>query len=236
MLSTCIIIPTLRERNNLLKLTPVVFQHVPQAALLIVDDDSRDGTRELIDNFQKQHQNLHLLERHDKRGYGYAIIAGLAWAHTRGFDKVVTMDADFSHDPKEIPAMLDKLYQHDVVIGSRYVPGGGIERWSIHRRLLSWFAQRYVRFILGTHFHDSTTGFVGYSKKAIVYLLAHGPKSEGYSFLLECKHILQRAGHTIAEHPIIYTGRREEQSKMSWKNIWESIWLPWRLRFDRLKR
>ena len=235
-MKSVVIIPTLHERDNLEKLIPAVFQHAPTAALLMVDDHSGDGTRELMADLQNRHPDLHFLERHEDRGYGRSVLAGLAWGHAPAYDRGITMGGGFFHDPKEIPALLSKLDAHDVVIGSRYVPDGGIKNWKWYRRFLSWFAQRYVRAILGTHFHDSTTGFVGYGSKALAHLVAHGPESEGYSFLLECKHMLQRSGHLIVEHPIIYADRHEGESKMSWKNIWESVWLPWRLRFGRMKK
>ncbi len=231
-----VILPTLRERENLVRLVPAIFTHAPEAHVVVVDDHSRDGTRELIEHLKNDHPNLHFLERTSNHGYGNAILAGLQWADQQKFSHVVTMDADFSHDPVELPAMLQKLNDHDVVIGSRYVTGGSIKNWAWYRRLLSWWANFYARAIIGHHLHDSTTGFVGYGPKAIRSLVQQPPHARGYAFLLECKNLLHCMGHTITEHPIVYTERREGQSKMSTKNIWEAIWLPWRLRFGRLKK
>lgn len=223
-----VIIPTLREYANLRRLIPAIVSFVSDANILVVDDHSQDGTVGLVAEFQEN-----ILERKNNPGYGNSILDGLRWAFEKEYDFVVTMDADFSHDPKELPILFEKLQKSDVMIGSRYVPGGSIQNWKLHRRFLSWFAQRYVRIILGAHFHDSTTGFVGMNKKAVSHILNHAPRSKGYSFLVECKYILQQAGFLIGEHPIIYVERREGESKMSWKNIWESVWLPWRLRFKK---
>ncbi len=225
-MSTLIIIPTLRERNNLEKLIPEILRYVPDADILITDDHSEDGTKELA------RERVTVLDRIIDHGYGKAVLEGFRWALQRGYDRVLTMDADFSHDPAMLPAMISRLSTSDVAIGSRYVAGGGIENWSWHRRLLSKFSNWYVRAILGIPCADTTTGFVGYHRAAVEYLIAHPPRADGYAFLVECKYLLARAGFRMSEIPIIYTERREGQSKMSLKNIWEAIWLPWRLRFE----
>lgn len=230
-MATLIVVPTLRERNNLEKLIPELFRLFPHGHVVIVDDHSRDGTAELLVALARNQQNLFFLERLETPGYGRSILAGLRWASERGYQQVLAMDADFSHDPKEVPRLIEKLSQADVVIGSRYVSGGGIENWSWHRRLLSRFSNWYVRMILGLPFRDSTTGFVAYGSRALERLMAQPPQSEGYSFLVECKFKLFKAGCVFIEHPISYTERREGQSKMSLKNIWEAVWMPWRLRF-----
>lgn len=222
-----VIIPTLNERDNLIKLIPAIFNHLPGAEVLITDDHSEDGTKEL------QAPHVHILDRRADHGYGKAVLDGFRFALAHGFENVITIDADFSHDARELPAMFAKLDQCDVVVGSRYARGGGIANWSRHRRLLSWFANQYVRFILRTALHDNTTGFMGYRRSVVERLLAHPPGAEGYAFLVEVKYRIK--DFRIIEHPIIYTERREGKSKMSWKNIWESVWLPWRLKFGKLK-
>lgn len=228
--SLCIIIPTLREHENLTRLIPEIFRHVPDAAVLVCDDHSEDGTKELAA------RNVHILDRKTHPGYGKAILDGFCWVLERGYDRVVTMDADFSHDPKEIPALVAKLGNHDVVIGSRYIRGGAIANWKWHRRLLSRFANSYVRSILGLSLHDATTGFGAYNRRAVQCIADAKPSSEGYAFLVECKYLLQRAGCTFAEHPIVFRDRREGTSKMSWRVIWESIWLPWKLKYGKMKQ
>lgn len=230
-MSTLIIIPTLNECENLVNLIPTLFRHFSRGAILVVDDDSRDGTEALVEDMRKIHSALHLLIRLGERGYGHAVLVGLEWARDHGYDSVVTMDADFSHDPALTPLLVKDLERFDVVIGSRYVPGGAIENWTLQRKLLSKFSNIYVRAILGVPFHDSTTGFVGYRRTAVQKLLEERPRSEGYAFLVESKYLLYRAGFRIGEHPMNFHERREGTSKMSWKNIWEAIWRPWRLRF-----
>ena len=220
-----IIIPTLREHHNLKRLIPVIFQHVPDARILISDDHSQDGTNELAG------ERVTVLDRVADHGYGKSVLEGFRFAMLQGFDYIVTMDADFSHNPQSIPDMLRGLGEADVVIGSRYVAGGGIANWNLRRRLLSRFANWYVRRLLGVQFRDGTTGFVAYRRSAIQALVDAAPRSEGYSFLVECKYILEQAGFRISEVPIIFQDRVEGTSKMSWRVIWESIWLPWRLRF-----
>ena len=227
-MKTCIIIPTLRERENLISLIPLIFKHVPDATILIADDHSQDGTKELSGEL------VVVLDRVTDHGYGKAILDGFRWAFERGYDQVVTMDADFSHDPCAVPELLNNLSTSDVVIGSRYVDGGTIKNWSLHRRFLSQFANSYVRMILHTGVADNTTGFVAYRRGAVEYILAYPPHSEGYAFLVEVKYLLKL--FSTSEYPIMYIERREGQSKMSWNIIWESIWLPWRLRFARLKQ
>lgn len=221
-----VIIPTLRELENLIRLIPAILQYLPDAEVLISDDHSRDGTANLAG------PRVHVLDRLTDHGYGHAVLDGFRWALDRGYDRIVTMDADFSHDPRELPAMIAKLDASDVVVGSRYVAGGGIANWPWYRRMLSWFANHYVRAILQTGIADNTTGFVASRRSAVERLLARPPQSDGYAFLVEVKYFFKN--HRIAEHPITYTERREGQSKMSWRNIWESIWLPWRLKFGKL--
>jgi dolichol-phosphate mannosyltransferase len=178
---------------------------------------------------KRRYSKLELLTRTHDRGYGHSILDGLRWAREHGFDQAITMDADFSHDYKQIPAM--RNYAKDFVVGSRYVPGGGIENWSWYRRLLSLFSNLYVRTILGVPIHDMTTGFMLYNKFAIERLVTLGATSEGYAFLVAGKYHLLQSGLTVVEHPFVYPERREGQSKMSWRVIWESVWMPWRLRF-----
>ncbi len=229
-MSTLIIIPTLRERENLVKLIPAIFQHIPDADILIADDHSEDGTKELA----KEH--VAVLDRVTDHGYGKAVLDGFRWAVQRGYDRIVTMDADFSHDPKEIPKLLEKLSTFDVAIGSRYVAGGGIQNWSWHRRLLSRGANWYVRAVLCTGIRDNTTGFMAYRRHAMEKLLEIPPQSDGYAFLVEVKYMLSKQNFRISEHPILYAERREGQSKMSMQVIWESIWLPWKLKYGKMHK
>lgn len=226
-----ILIPTLNEKDNLEKLIPAIFALMPDISVLVVDDSSFDGTKELIEKLQNEQKGLFLLRRSNDFGYGRSSIEGFKWVMERGYDFLVTMDADFSHDPNSIPAMLEMLNLSDITTGSRYVRGGGVKNWNFFRRVLSKFANFYVRLILGLPVSDATSGFNSYRVSALKKINLDEIKSEGYAFLVELKYRLFRAGCRFSEHSIIFSERREGQSKMSSKIIWESVLLPWRLRF-----
>ena len=228
-MSLLILLPTLHERENLTALIPEIFKHVPDAMILIADDHSQDGTSALA------RDRVVVLDRLTDHGYGKAVMDGFRWAIEHKIDRLVTMDADFSHDPSLLPALIEALNDSDVVVGSRYVAGGMIANWNWYRRLLSRFANWYVRFLLGVPISDITTGYTAYRIPVIKELVASRIHAEGYSFLVACKYLMHRAKFRIREIPITFYDRREGSSKMSWKIIWESIWLPWRLRFARLK-
>ena len=226
-----ILIPTLNERENLKELIPGIFGLMPDISVLIVDDDSSDGTQDLIESTRVNFQNLFFLERKSNFGYGHSSIDGFRWVFQRQYDYVITMDADFSHDYNIIPAMLAELNLADVVVGSRYVKGGGVQNWNFFRRVLSRFANFYVKLILGLPVKDATSGFNAYRISAIRGLGLGEIKSEGYAFLIELKYKLFRSGRLSKEYPIVFSERREGQSKMSAKIVWEAIKLPWRLKF-----
>lgn len=162
-------------------------------------------------------------------GYGKACLEGFKWVLNRGFKYIITMDADFSHDHRVISQLLDKLIESDMVIGSRYVKGGKIENWKLHRRILSKAANFYVRLILKLKIGDLTTGFNAYRREILLKINLDDIESDGYAFLVELKYKLTKTGAKIIEYPITFYERREGQSKMSSKIIWESIKLPWRL-------
>lgn len=228
------IIPTYDERDNIAILVPTIFEKTPGSAILVVDDNSLDGTAGVVTEMSRSFPKLFLLRRLAKRGFGRSYLDGFRQIlNDPEFDVVVMMDADFSHDPAEVEAMVEKLSAADVVVGSRYIPGGGIKNWSWRRRLLSRFANWYVRQILGLPVRDTTTGFMCLKKSALAVLNLNSLYSDGYAFLVELKYRLWRAGFKIQEHPIIFDERREGQSKMSTKVIWEAIWLPWKLRSHR---
>jgi len=225
-----ILIPTLNEEENLKDLIPGIFGLMPDVSVLIVDDNSSDGTQELIKSLAINFKNLFLLERGGDFGYGRSSIDGFGWILRKEYNQIVTMDADFSHDFNEIPALLGKLNNFDVMVGSRYVAGGGVKNWNFFRRVLSRFANLYVKVILNLPVVDATTGFNAYRVNSLRKLSLGEISSDGYAFLVELKYRLFKAGARFAEHPILFSERREGQSKMSSKIIWESIWLPWKLR------
>src|SRR3989344_2345070 len=188
---TAIIIPTLYERDNLEKLIPEILSCLPAGEILIADDHSEDGTANLISKIKSQNSKVWLLDRQTDHGYGKAVLDGFKWALENNYQYIITLDADFSHDPKEIPAMIEKLKDKDVVIGSRYVDGGGIANWPWYRRVLSRGANAYVRKVLGLNIYDNTTGFTAYRRSAIQLLLTHPLRSDGYAFLVVAKNLLK---------------------------------------------
>lgn len=226
-----ILIPTLNEKENLKDLLPGIFGLMPNISVLVVDDNSFDGTQELLKSMKNDFANLFILERKNNFGYGLSSMEGFRWIFETSFDYLVTMDADFSHDFNEIPALLEKLENFDVAIGSRYVKNGGIKNWNFFRRILSRFANLYVKIILNLPVVDATTGFNAYRVSSLKKINLNKINSNGYAFLVELKYRLFKAGTMFIEHPIMFNERREGKSKMSGKIIWESIKLPWKLRF-----
>lgn len=227
-----ILIPTLYERENLEKLIPAIFALMPTVSVLIIDDNSRDGTQEMINLMQLHFKTLFFINRRKQFGYGRACLEGFKWVFHRPHNYIVTMDADFSHDFAVIPALLKKLENVDVAVGSRYVKNGGLTNWSLSRRILSRFANFYVKLILGFPVMDATSGFNAYRANALKALNLEEIKSDGYAFLVELKYKLYMAGHKIIEYPITFSERREGRSKMSPKIIWEAIKLPWKLKLN----
>ena len=233
---TCLVLATYREAVNLGSLIPALRRTAPTAHIVVVDDNSPDGTPELLRDFASRDPLIVPVIRPGKQGYGSAVLEGFRTALDLGAQKILTLDADFSHDPVNVPDLFQALDQSQVVIGSRYVGGVRVLNWGPSRLLLSLFANRYVKSILGLTAEDSTSGFRAYRREALEALLASPPRSVGYSFLVEILYRLHRAGFTIMEVPIIYTERREGQSKMSRGVILEAIFRPWILRFSHLPR
>lgn len=226
------LIPTYNEKENIASLAEAIFSLYPQTSILVLDDHSPDGTAEEVEKIKPRFFNLAVHKRTGPRGFGRSYLDGFSKIlNNDRYDYVVMMDADFSHDPKEIETMVAGLSNYDLVIGSRYVSGGGIDNWSWRRRLLSRFANFYVRKILGTPIKDMTTGFMCLRKNILRSLDLNSISSDGYAFLVELKYRLYKNGFSFVEHPITFKERREGKSKMSSKVIWESIWMPWQLRF-----
>lgn len=226
-----ILIPTLNEMENLKDLIPGIFDLMPNISVLIVDDNSSDGTQGLVRSMTANFKTLFLLDRKSGFGYGRSSIDGFRWIFERSYNYLVTMDADFSHDFNEVPALFEKLKNFDVAVGSRYVKGGGVRNWNYFRRMLSRFANLYVKIILNLPIIDATTGFNAYRVDTLKKINLDKIDSNGYAFLVELKCRLFKAGGRFVEYPILFSERREGQSKMSGKIIWESVKLPWRLKF-----
>ena len=227
---TLIVIPTYDERENVGGLVRRIFEHAPEADLLVLDDNSPDGTADHAEALFGSDPRFSVLRRTGARGYGRSLLDGYRRALDAGYARVLQMDADFSHDPASIPALLAASRRADVVIGSRYCPGGGVANWPLRRRVLSRFANRYVAAITSLRVGDATSGFRCYTQRALRVLLEGRTRAEGYAFLVEATFRAHRAGLRVAEVPITFTDRREGQSKISRKVILESVLMPWRLR------
>ncbi|MCU0611936.1 MAG: polyprenol monophosphomannose synthase [Candidatus Eisenbacteria bacterium] len=227
---TIVIVPTYNERDNVERLLPAILGEAPELHLLVVDDSSPDGTADAVRVLQLSHDRIRLLVRPTKAGLGTAYVTAFKYALGEGFDRVVTMDGDFSHDPSYLPEMLRRLDRHDVVIGSRYVPGGGTLNWGLDRRLLSGCGNLYARLVLGVPIRDCSAGYVGYRRRVLDAIPLDAVHSEGYSFLMEMKYWAYHLGFDLGEMPIVFAERSRGRSKISRAILIEALWVVWRLR------
>lgn len=230
-----VVIPTYNERENL----PALCQKVMGAAgggahLLIVDDNSPDGTGVLAEELAKQYPQIHVLHRQRKEGLGRAYVAGFGKALETGYRLIAQMDADLSHDPADLPRLIKASESADLVIGSRYVPGGDVSNWSRQRYWLSFFANQYVRLITRLPLRDATGGYRCWKREVLEAIDLSTIRSNGYAFQIEMAYRACRLGFHVQEIPIVFTERRAGRSKLSKRVIWEAIWLPWKLRFGRM--
>jgi len=231
MSDTLIILPTFNEAENLQPMVERLLALEPALEVLVVDDNSPDGTGEIADGLAQSNECLHVLHRQDKDGLGRAYCAGFVWALERGYEFVFEMDCDFSHNPDDIPRFIEKarVEEADLVLGSRYCEGIRVINWPIGRLLLSICAAQYVKIITGMPFTDPTGGFKCFRRRALESIELDCVRANGYSFQVELTHILWRTGHVIAEVPIIFTDRFIGTSKMSGKIVREAVWMVWRL-------
>ncbi len=232
-----VVLPTYNERDNLPELVEAVLAVDPGLSVLIVDDNSPDGTGDLADALKERHsRRVSVLHRESKQGLGTAYLAGFREALTREVDLVFEMDADFSHAPHHLTALIEAARDADLVIGSRYVPGGGIRDWGGGRRLLSAGGNVYARWILGLPIRDLTSGFKCYRRSVVEILEKSGIRSNGYAFQIETTYRCHLAGFRIREVPIVFEDRRVGQSKMSSAIFREAVRLvpALRLRKSRL--
>jgi dolichol-phosphate mannosyltransferase len=224
-----VIVPTFNERANLPALVSGILQH-PCCRLLVVDDQSPDGTGALADTLAARHAGrMDVLHRTDRRGLGRSYIDGIRRALDEPVDVICQMDADLSHDPQQLPALIAGIDHADVVIGSRYVPGGRIVNWPARRRLLSRFANAYIHGVTRLSARDCTSGYRCWRREALAGLPLDRFISDGYSFLIEMLYVASQRGCRIAEVPITFVERREGESKLSKSVIIESAITPWRL-------
>jgi dolichol-phosphate mannosyltransferase len=232
MNTTLIVMPTYNERENLPRMVARLLALPVKVDLLVVDDNSPDGTGKLADELAAQHPEVHVLHRAEKNGLGRAYLAGFKWALERGYEFVFEMDGDFSHNPDDVPAFLEAAQQADLVLGSRYMNGIRIINWPLHRLMLSKGAAFYVRVITGMPITDPTGGYKCFRRAALQALNLDAVHSNGYSFQIELTHKLWRQGYRVAEVPIIFTERVEGHSKMSGHIVSEALFMVWRLFFQ----
>ncbi|MDA8948114.1 polyprenol monophosphomannose synthase [Flavobacteriaceae bacterium] len=235
MEKTLIIVPTYNEIENIESLIKAVFENNLALDVLVVDDQSPDGTADCVIQMMETYpQRLFLESRADKKGLGTAYVHGFNWALRRDYEYIFEMDADFSHNPKELDSMLSLLQQHaDVVVGSRYIKGVNVVNWPLSRVLLSYFASIYVRLITGMPIKDSTAGFVGYRRAVLESIDMNQVKFVGYAFQIELKYKSWLKKFNLVEHPIVFTNRAKGKSKMNGSIIWEALFGVLFLRFSK---
>ena len=232
-----IVLPTYDEAENLEGIVAAVRTAVPQARILVVDDASPDGTGEIADRLAAADPAVQVLHREAKEGLGRAYVAGFAHALAEGAEYVVEMDADFSHAPSDLPRLLAAAREGaDLVLGSRYVPGGGVENWHPLRRLVSRGGCEYARRVLRVPVRDLTGGFKCFRASALERIDYGSVRSQGYAFQVELTYRALRAGLRVAELPIVFRERREGQSKMTWRIAAEAAFMVPRLRADSRSR
>ncbi|GER90824.1 dolichol-phosphate mannosyltransferase [Dictyobacter vulcani] len=222
-MKTLIIIPTYNEAENLPSLLHGIFSYLPHTDVLIVDDNSPDGTGQLVEDMRKQNQQIHILHRPGKLGLGTAYITGFKYALLHNYAAIFEMDADFSHDPQYLPAFIAAIEEADLVIGSRYIPGGNTPNWSLLRRLISGSGNIFAREVLHIPVRDCTGGFRCYRRQTLEALDLDAIKSRGYAFQIEMTYRVLRQGLKVVETPIIFVDRRLGQSKMSRKIMLEAF-------------
>jgi dolichol-phosphate mannosyltransferase len=225
-----VVVPTYNEALNLPLIVPQILAQDPRIEVLVVDDNSPDGTGRLADEMTASDPRVHVLHRPGKGGLGKAYLAGFRWALERDYEFVFEMDADFSHDPKFLPDFLRAAEDADLVIGSRYKTGVNVINWPIARLLLSLGANQYARWITGLPIEDSTGGFKCFRRRVLEAIDFERVRSNGYAFQIEMSFRAWKKGFRLVEIPIVFTDRVEGQSKMNKRIVREAIWMVWWLR------
>lgn len=234
MPQSLIVVPTYNEKENVRSIAAQFLAALPGCELLFVDDNSPDGTGQIIDEMAAADPRIHVLHRAGKLGLGTAYVEGFGWGLARGYEYLFEMDADGSHDPKYLPQMLALAVDGaDLVVGSRNVPGGGVEGWGIGRTIISKGGSLYARTILGIDVRDVTAGFVCWRRAALEAIELSTITSNGYSFQIEMKYRAVKKGLRLVETPIIFVDRRVGQSKMSRAIVAEALLKVWAIRFRR---
>ena len=229
-----VIVPTYNEATNLPQIVPAILKQDPRLEVLVVDDNSPDGTGDIADRMAQTKTRVHVLHRQAKEGLGRAYLAGFRWGLDQGYQAMFEMDADFSHDPAFLPRFLAAIEDADVVLGSRYATGVNVINWPISRLLLSLGANLYARWVTGLPLSDSTGGFKCFRREVLAAIDFSKVRSNGYAFQIEMSFRAWKKGFRLKEIPIIFHDRVEGQSKMSKRIVREAIWMVWWLRLQSL--
>ncbi len=235
-MKSLIIVPTYNEIDNIRRLLPELMALVPDIRVLVVDDNSPDGTGRLADKLAAENERISVLHRPKKLGLGSAYVAGFKYAIQQDVDCVFEMDADFSHDPAMIPKFIEEIASCDMVIGSRYISGINVVNWPMSRLLLSYFANIYTRVVTGMTIRDTTSGYKCFRREVLEQIDLDSVRSDGYAFQIEMNFRCWRKGYRMREIPIIFVDRRSGTSKLSQGVINEAVWIVWWLRLQRLLR
>lgn len=233
-MKTLIVTPTYNERKNIRELVSTLFELNPDFHILVVDDSSPDGTAEIVEELQADCANLHLLSRNEKTGLGSAYIAGFNYALERDYEAVVQMDADMSHDPKDVPLLIEAIENADLAIGSRYISGINVVNWPLQRLIISYGANIYTRLVTRLPVRDATGGFKCWRREALEAINLDGVRSQGYSFQIEMTYRAWLKGFRITEIPIIFVDRTVGESKMTRSIMLEAVVMIPRLRIWKL--
>ena len=225
-----VVVPTYNELMNLPHVVPAILSQDPRLHILVVDDNSPDGTGALADRLSEIEPRVQVLHRTNKEGLGKAYLAGFRWALARDYEVIFEMDADFSHDPERIGDFLRAIEDADLVLGSRYVKGVNVINWPISRLLLSLGANLYARLVTGLPLSDATGGFKAFRRQVLEAIDLDKVRSNGYAFQIEMSFIAWKKGFRLKEIPIVFTDRMEGQSKMNKRIVREAIWMVWWLR------
>ena len=225
-------LPTYDERENLVPIVQAILAAAPQVHVLVIDDNSPDGTGQLADDLAAREPRVKALHRPGKQGLGKAYLAGFAWALERDYRYVLEMDADISHDPQRLPALLEAMREADLALGSRYVPGGGTVGWGLVRRIISMGGSLYARTILGVKVRDLTGGFKCFRREVLEAIDLGSVECTGYAFQIELTYRTLRRGFRVKEVPIVFEDRRVGRSKMSSRIVLEALGKVWSIRFS----
>ncbi len=231
-----VVVPTYNEAENIIPLIDEILETVPDVNIMVVDDSSPDGTGDLVAGVAAKDKRVSLFTRTAKEGLGRAYIAGFKRALAQGYQVILQMDSDFSHQPRHLPAFFDAIREYDLVLGSRYMKGGETEGWPLRRKMLSKGGNFYARMILGLPYSDLTGGFKCFRAEVLKAIDLDSVNAQGYGFQMEMTYRAHRLGFRILEIPIVFPDRLRGESKLSGDIFWESLGLPWRLRALRIKK